>query len=464
MRTILILAAIAAGCNACTLHRVSRTPEPPIVGAPPERFPAASGPGGAGIAAAGATTAWWSGLADPVLDALLREALRQNLDVAEAAARVRRSRAVARATGAALLPQAGLAGEVTYTDPAEGPSSSFETAGAVASWEVDLFGRIASRTRAAARDADAAADELAAVRLSVTAEGADAYFRALEQRLQIALLEEQREAARALVELTELRFAQGAASAVDVLQQRAQLAGIEALVPPARAELRRAENRLDVLLGRAADGADRVAAADYPALPDLPAVGVPAELLVRRPDLRALRARAVAGDYRIAAAVSERLPRLTLTGSYGYAGVFEPAGVVATAVASLFAPVVDFGARRAAVAEARAAREEAMAAFGRAYLQAIAEVDGVLYAEARKREEIALARRRVEALEATVAEARNRYVNGLSDYLPVLTAVEGLHEAQRELLAFRRELVGLRVALHRALGGPLPDRESEDAT
>jgi outer membrane protein TolC len=236
-------------------------------------------------------------------------------------------------------------------------------------------------------------------------------------------------------------------------------------VPPAQAALRVAENRLDVLLGVAVDGADRATADDLPAPPPPLAAGLPADLLLNRPDLRALRHRLVATDHLVAAAVADRLPRLTLTGSVGVAGSADGVSPVASLLAGVFQPLIDWGARRAAADEQRAAAAELLAAFSGAYLRAIAEVDDLLFQEGRAEAQLALVERRVATLRDNLAEAEHRYVNGLSDYLPVLTAVEDLQEAERQRLTLRRERLTLRVALHRALGGPLPDGDDEeDAT
>ena len=433
---------------SCAVHTVREAPVSPVE--PPDRYP--SERARPDVRSAPAEAPWWETLGDPALGGLIQAAFADNLTLAEAAARVRRSRAAADRVGAARLPEVGAQLEGGLEDPGD---RSYLAAGVV-SWEVDLFSRLGAQSRAAAFDAMAAQHDLAAARVSVSAEVADAYFIGLEQRLQLRLLGEQAELAQALLELTELRFATGTASAVDVLQQRAQLADVSAREPPARATLRASEDRLDVLLGRPADGTDRIAAEHYPTLPALGPVGVPADLLIRRPDLRAQRDRLVAFDHRIGAAIADRLPRITLTGAYGYGSVDGGGGgVFASLLGSLFQPLWDWGGRRAAVEESRAAYEEALAVFTRSYLEALAEVDGILFSEAQRREEIVLVEQQVTALRAAVDEARNRYVNGLSDYLPVLTAVTELQEAERNLLTFRRQLIALRITLHRALGGPL---------
>lgn len=430
---------------ACTPHVVRERPQP-VVDAP-VAYPAASA-----ADAADRGTPWWAAFGASDLDRLIRLALAQNLTAAEAAARVRQARAVAEQAGAVRWPAADLAidGGATLRD---GPAVQ---GAAVVSWEVDLFGRLSAIERAAVQEAEAAAEDLQAVRLALTADVAEAWLLAREQRLQLRLLDHQLELARTLLELTELRFAQGAASAVNVLQQRAQLAEVAALVPPARAELRIAENQLDVLLGAAADGEARTDAAELPELSGAAATGVPSDLLLHRPDLRRLRRLLLATDELIGAAIADRLPRLTLTGSAGYAVGGDGSGPVAGLLGGLLQPLLDWGARRAAVDEQRAAYEALLAAFTHTWLTAVAEVDALLFQEDRMREQRALLEERVAALRDNVEEARFQYVHGLSDYLPVLTAVESLQETERALLTLRREMLRVRVSLHRALGGAVP--------
>jgi outer membrane protein TolC len=147
----------------------------------------------------------------------------------------------------------------------------------------------------------------------------DAYFDAVEQRNQLALLKQQIKVDRDLLELTELRFNAGLTASVDVLQQSSQLAETESLVPPNEALLRVSENRLDVLSGQAPDAMDRVdRRGSFIDIGDLPFVGVPSDLLLNRPDLRAFRNELIAADAEIGRAIAERLPRIVLDGSFFY--------------------------------------------------------------------------------------------------------------------------------------------------
>lgn len=438
------------------MHEVERAPQPRVSA---DGYPSLGVERGAeGVPS---QAPWWTDLHDPFLASLIEEALSGNLDVAEALARVDAARALARAEGAPLRPVGELVGERTTSSFGDDVSDLDDDwlrtreASLRVTWELDLFGRLRARRDAALEDAAAALDDLHAVRLVLSADVADAYLAALEQRLTVRLLDEQIRLDSTLLELTELRFAQGGASAVDVLQQRGQLAATRSLMPAARAEQRLAENRIDVLLGGPPDGVDRVTGDGFPPLAALPAVGMPGDLLVRRPDLRARMRRLVGQDHRVAEAVADRLPRIVLGGALGYRDDDVDAGLLFSLAGSLVQPLFDGGERVALADEARAEYEALAAAFASSFLAAVEEVDGALYREERQREEVLLLRERAEVLEENVREARIRYANGLTDYLPVLVAVEDVHATQRQLLTSERELLGRRVTLHRALGGSL---------
>ncbi len=449
MIAALLLLALGLGC---ALHPVAEVPEPLVPA--PDAWSLALSP-----ALREADAAWWTSLGDPQLAGLIDAALAGNLGVRGALARVSQAEALRRQARAGYLPGVDAFADASATWDREDRGRTSAAAGLALAWELDLWARLRSAERARAAERDATEAEHRAARLVLSAQVAEAWYGAVEQQLQLALLAEQRGLATTLVQLTELRFSQGDASAVDVLQQRSVLAEVESEVPVALARLREFENRLDVLLGEAPD-ADARTAAGPPRLPapaDVPALGVPAELLLHRPDLETLGRRVVASDHRVAEAIAARLPRVVLSGS---AAFVDPAtgasGPAVALLAELVQPLLDWGRRAAAVDFARAFHEEALLAFSEAYLVAVEEVETTLWQERQQRALLDALSRRVDVLERTAEGTRWRYVQGITDYLPVLTAVRELQEAQRELLTRRRELVSLRIQLFRSLGGATP--------
>ena len=217
------------------------------------------------------------------------------------------------------------------------------------------------------------------------------------------------------------------------------------------------EFALDVLLGQTPGVRPRLAAAPLSPPPPLPATGVPGDLPARRPDVSAAQKRVAAADFRVAEAIADRLPRLTIGGAITGEAIPDPQTLIATAVAAATALILDGGVRRATVDLRRAETREALNDFTDRFLQAVADVESALIRERRQRETLRLLESQLAIAEQLLTESRNRYSQGLTDYLPVLNAVVTVQRLQRDVLSNRRELIAARIALHRALGGPMPD-------
>jgi NodT family efflux transporter outer membrane factor (OMF) lipoprotein len=397
---------------------------------------------------------WYATFRDDALAALIGEALAGNMDVRQAIARVEQAQALERQSRAALLPSLNLEAETSKEWEDGEAQQGISQVGVPLSWEVDAFGRL--RAVAASRhfSAQAAAEDVEAIRLALSAEVAEAWFGGMAQQLQLRLLHEQQKTDAEFLSLVQQRRDAGVGTSVEVLQQRGQLAESESLIPVAEAALRVFENRLDVLTGAAPDAKNRlVPRGNFAELAALPPVGVPSDLLLSRPDLRALRNRLVAADADIGVAIAARLPRITLNGSYLYSDG-PVAGPVASLLAGLVMPLLDWGARRAEVERNKALYEEGLAAFTQAYLEAIEDVENALYQENRQREFIQRLETRRSILNETLQAAQAVYRQGESDYLPVLDALQDLRAVERSLIAEQLDLILFRIQLFRALGGP----------
>ncbi len=397
---------------------------------------------------------WWAAFGDSKMDILIREAVTNNYDVMQAIARLNQAASLTRQSKATRLPQLNLEAN-SRQEWSEGEDRErLNRIGGALEWEIDVFNRLGSAAIARQSEEAARLEDIEAVRLSLSAEVAEAYFDAVEQRKQLELLQNQIDTDRKLLELTKLRFESGLTSSVDVWQQNSQLAEIESLVPPTEVILRVAENRLDVLIGQAPDGLDRVTEEDnFATIGELPSLGVPSDLLLHRPDLRALRNELVAADAQIGQAISERLPRVMLDGAFFYEDGLELSGPVGFILGSLVQPLIDWGARKAEVERNKALYVERLALFSRVYVEAIESVENTLYREQKQREFLDRLESRREFLQLTVEQTKDRYINGLTDFLPVLIAIKELQQIERVLLRQQRTLLGFRIQLHRALGG-----------
>ncbi len=422
---------------------------------------------------------WWGSFADPAMTALIEQGLADNYDVLAAAERITEAQARARENLAPLLPSASF--DVTAnTAPVKTlgfqfggiggsmmsgvePPTLYFTGSALLNvgLEIDITGRRVLALRAAKDDARASAEDRDAVALQLSASIAEAYFDVLATRAQLAIVREQIATNEALLELTQARFGQGSASAVEVLQQRQQVASTRASLPQARAQLRVAELQLSTLLGQAPGAAlplDR-GAARLPALPPPPPLGRPVELLEARPDLRASTARLSAAERRRKAQAREFAPSLRLSGQAGWQ--FIDIGELNTqemwgAGATLSIPLLLDGRAYNGLRRVEASERAARGALQQQTLNAVREVETALTREREQLEVLAATAAQRDAAARAFSQARARFAAGLSDYLSVLNTVTTLERADLGLLTAQRELLSIRVQLHVALGGPLP--------
>lgn len=408
---------------------------------------------------------WYRDFNDSTLNTLVETALKQNYDIKQAIARLNQSRAIAKVSEAAGMPTLDLEAGGSHRYEEDGTRDVYDV-GVGLRWEIDLFDRLENAELADAMEAQARAEDLKALRLSLSGEVAEAYFGAMAARQRLALLEEQVKLDTEYLELVMLRFQNGVATTVEILQQKSQLAQSESLIPIARAELRRYENRLDVLLGEVPDGQSRVEGDTLKSVAMPEAVGVPSKLLTRRPDLRAQQRRLIAADAQIGAAIAGRLPTLTLGASYYHSESLYYSGPLGLLSASLIQPLVDWGARKARVASSRAYHKEQIARYGSLYLQAIEEVENALYLESQQRDYLERLEARAAVLRLTVEEAQAQYLQGLGDYLTVLSALEALHATERQLITARYALISYRITLYRAIGSDvrLPQLKPKETT
>ena len=396
---------------------------------------------------------WWSVFSDPALDDLIDVAVSRNFDVASALARLSQAEQFVRLDRSDRLPQVSARG-TGLADDEPGQSADSKVSGsAAASWEIDLWGRIRRAEEAAAFEALAAAADVDAVRLLVASAVARAYFDQRAQRNQLALLDSQLEASRTQQRLIELRFAQGLTGIVDVLQQREQTASVTQRIPPAEAALRAAANRLDVLLGRLPDAAAEASDGQLtPPVLDWSEAIVPAEWN-RRPDLRRLRHLVLAADRSVGVALLDRLPSLNLAADAG--GTLDDGvrGLSVSALIDSVLPIIDGGARRSIVEIRRAEFDSLLNAYWQASLLAAEEVRTARHNAQQQVRLIELIDERLELSRVTLAASRQRYFQGQSDYLPVLTALRDVQDLERDRISAVRALIDFAIDVEVALGG-----------
>ena len=450
-----ILAISVAVLAACTPHTFleSAKPSTPI----PQNFPGLSDQN----VPSELQRPWWENFERETLDALIDEALANNQSVAQAIASLNQARALTRETSADRLPQIDGEGDLARRWRGSEKQDITRALGAALSWEIDLFDRIGAAAKADRFEALARAEDVEAVKLSLSADVANAYFGAAASHRGLALLKEQLYLDRKLKNLLELRLKNGVGTSVDVLRQEARVADSQTLIPLVEAELAVFENRLDVLLGQVPDGEFRVPEKEsLNFAKNLPPVGVPASLLLNRPDLRVMQAELFAADADIAAAIAERLPQVTLDASYGYSDTAAFSGPLSMIMGAFVQPLLDWGKRKAAVERNKALYEEKLAEFTQSYLEAFEDVENALVREDKQREFLKRLRKQRVTLQKTVDVSEDRYTEGVDDYLPVIDALQELRQVQRDEITEQLELVNIRINLHRALGGPIKISEN----
>ncbi len=426
---------------------------------------------------------WWTVLGDAELDKLIATALRDNLDLIATWDRLAEARATARRSDAGLYPSltgdGGASRTRTETHKGGGGfaaplgttyTSNFSL-GLAAAYEVDLWGRVKSTSDASALDVLVSQEDLDAAAITLTAEVAQTWFRLLESRQQLALLDSQIETSGQILELVELRFGLGKVPAIDLLQQKQQLESKHA--EKARTHSGRVvlQHQLAVLLGKA-PGTFKTPAGVLPqALPALPDTGLSADLIRRRPDVRSAHYRVAAANKRVAAAIADRFPRVSLSLQAGTAttrvrDLFD--NWFATLAANLTAPILDGGARAAEVDRTRAVASRQLHSYAQKILRAIQEVEDALVRESRQRQYIDSLDKQLKLSDEVIAKTRQRYANGdkAVDYLRILASLESHQRLQRTRLTASRELVDFRVGLYRALAGGVdgaPDKNKQEA-
>jgi len=451
-----LLASVLAGCAAAG----------PDYRRPALALPEAYSPAGA---AGEIPDRWWSLFGAPALDRLVDEALAANRDLAVAAARVEEARALAGVARGERFPQvdAGvvgsrskLSGDTAAVPPGFDLERDAVRATAELSFELDFWGRLRRAHEAARAELLATEEGRRNVRLAVVSEVAAAWFDLLALDRQLAIARETAESRSESVRLQRLRFDAGSISELDLSQAEAELAATEATVPQLERAVRQTENRLAVLRGRFGGAVERGGALADLGPPAIP-VGLPSELLMRRPDVVAAEQLLVAANARIGVARAALFPSITLT---GYAGsesqelsdLFASGTNVWRAALGLVQPIFHAGKLRRQVDVARARERQALATYAKTLETAFAEVEDSLAALSTGAEERAALARQVEALGRARRLAALRYEAGDASYLEVLDAERNLFRADLDLVAARRAELGAAVGLFRALGGGWP--------
>ena len=419
-------------------------------------------------AAAGvANTTWWEQFGDPVLNELVDSALRENLDVRIAAARVDQFVGALNSTRSQLYPQLGYSagasnitasrvGQPPLPPGADRDFSLYE--GAVgASWQLDLFGRVSRLSEAAQARVYASEQAQHGVVLSLVASVANSYItlRALDRQLEIAQATANNFGTTA--RLFELRFKSGIVAKTEVMQITSQQQQALAAIPAFEQSIAATENLISILLGRDPGPIPRGKTIDQLIAPSIPA-DLPSTLLSRRPDILQAEQNLIAANANVGAAKALYYPDLSITGVLGSVSTAMDDFLTGPAASSLLAaniagPIFTFGGIEGQVSSAEAANRQALLFYQQTILNAFRETNDALTGSQKKIQQVELQSKRVDALREFARLSRLRFDKGVSGYLEVLVADNELFAAELAAVGLQADRHVQEVNGYQAMGG-----------
>lgn len=417
-----------------------------------------------------ANISWFDMFQDTVLTQLVTTAVNENRDVRVAVATIAEYRALLGQSTGPLFPQIDVSGQSGREKQAFGnieiPALNVLQYQATLSWELDFWGRLRQTRDAARNDLLAQEDSRRAVVIDLVSTVTAAYLKLRELDLDLEISRNTLRSNQQTLDLARQRFNRGVISELDVRQFQANVADPAAQVANYERQVRQQEDTLAFLIGHQPGAVPRGRPLnEVLAQVDIPA-GVPSALLEHRPDVRQAEHNLVAATRRVGAALDDRLPKFTITGSWGVIAfdssryfppdVTAPANHVYQLFAGVSIPIFHGGSLAAAQDAAQARREQARYLYEKTVLNATREVDGALAEVRSDREQVIAQQTQVNALRRALQLANDRYAAGVSSYLDVLNAERSLFTAEVSLTAAERQgLVGV-ITLYRALGGGWP--------
>ena len=409
---------------------------------------------------------WWRSFNDPMLDSLVDRAIATNLDLRQAPARVRQARAARGVVASAFWPGADVSGSYTRSGGANrrqtltDSSADLYRAGLDATWELDIFGGVRRDIEAAQADIQSAIEDRRDVLVTLVAEVGLDYtdLRGIQRQIEIA--NNNLAAQRRSAELTRQRNAIGFVSRLDVVNAEALVASTASQIPMLESAERQTIYALSVLLGMEPGALleEMSRHAPIPAAPPVVPIGLPSDLLRRRPDIRRADAQLHAATARIGVATADLFPKFSLTGSIGLQGnkpasLFNWANRFWSVGPSVSWPLFDAGRIRSNIEVQNVLQEQALLSYRSTVLLAWQDVENALIAHAKEQEHRTALAAAVAANRQAVDLATQLYRQGQTDFLNVLSAQRSLYASEDALVQSDRTVATNLIALYKALGG-----------
>lgn len=409
----------------------------------------------------GALANWWTHLGDPIMVRLIEAAVANNLDIKKAESRLKEARYRRQISQADLVPSISTSGSAStrYNGKTKHTQDSFQV-GLDSGWELDLFGGTRRKIESSQAEYEAAREDLRSVLVSLTAEVAINYVQLRMYQRRLVSAEDNLQLQQEALDLTQLKFGTGLAPGLDVDRATYNIASTRAQIPSLQSALDETKNRLAVLLGEWPGEFAEILSAPAP----IPAseleigIGIPADLLRRRPDIRRAERVLAARTAQIGAATAEAYPSFNLQGSLGYeslvlSGMISPANLAAGILSGISWPIFQGGAIRNNIKVQTALQEQALLDYETAIYQAVEEVENALYALAKEHERMKHLEVATKSAEEAADVALRQYEAGLSDFQNVLETQRSLTNFQDQLAQSRGAAALELISLYKALGG-----------
>ena len=407
---------------------------------------------------------WWLILDDPVLTSLIEQAVASNLDLKEARARVREARALRGISKANRFPTIDASGAAKLSRSSEDTGSGTErklyAAGFDATWELDLFGGKQRAIEAAEAELQLSEEDLRDVLVSLLAEVALNYVEVRSFQARLLVAHANLDAQKETYNIAQWRFQAGLSTRLDVEQAKYNLEQTRSRIPDLNTGLAQAGNRLSVMLGQY-PGSLEMVLSEHKAIPVTPlevAVGVPADVLRHRPDVRRAERQLAAQTAQIGVATADLYPKFSLLGSIGLEALsldnlFLVGSRTHSIGPSITWPVFDAGTIRKNIEVQSAQQEQSLIQYEAAILKALEEVENALVAYAEEHSRRQSLSEATEAAQQAVDLAQSLYLSGLIDFTDVLDAQRSLLSFQDQLSISESEVTSNLITLYKALGG-----------
>ncbi|HCO85655.1 MAG TPA: hypothetical protein DIT95_19275 [Arenibacter sp.] len=400
---------------------------------------------------------WWTAFNDEQLNILIDSALQSNLDLAATWQQFLASRAIVAREAGNKWPQIAASAQSAINLPEPDFVGGENTQlGLSANYELDLWGRIRSSVQAEKFRSEASLYDYRTAAISLSAEIATTWYQLIAAKKQLQITKDQISTNEDIIKLIRTRFVGGQIRAVDILRQAQLLESTKEQQIIFETNVALLENQLAVLLGKQPQGNISFDTKDLPTLPDLPEIGIPLELIRRRPDIQQSYAVLLAADRDMASAVRSKYPRLSVSArgqlrSNSFQNLFD--NWAYTLAGNILAPLFYGGQLSAEVDRTQAIKQQRLLEYGQTTLEAFQEVENGLIQEIKQKQRVDNIGRQLELAQKSNRQLRVEFLNGFSPYLDVLIGLDAEQQLRRDYIVSQRQLILIRIALYRALAG-----------